>query len=182
MMVGLAIFIALTVFTLHERRLGLSQNKIRDPEPGQSPGETGEHDAAPLEKLPYASGANVDSATIVPQAESPVPVPAFEAKPATRVTRRVPALGPEQIPSQVSDPHLPVVFLPLPSGRNWNADDAEAVGALARQFTESVVGPSQSSTDPAYYQRWINQERIVNEQYRSYFGSDAFNGVRNPED
>jgi hypothetical protein len=77
--------------------------------------------------------------------------------------------------------HLPAPFLPLPDTRQLSSDDAEAVGRLAQEFNDSVVNSGQSPADPAYLRAWMTAEWLANERYRSYFGWEAFDALRNTE-
>jgi hypothetical protein len=75
--------------------------------------------------------------------------------------------------------HLPAPFLPLPDTRTWSSDDAAGVARLAQEFNDSLVSSGQSPADPAYLHAWMTAEWLANERYRSYFGIEAFNALRN---
>jgi len=137
-----------------------------------------------------ARGADihVPAPTMVAEANSETEVAAQKA-PRTRIVPDQPAAAPlssqasvEANQAQPVEVHLPAALLPLPDNRNWSADDAAAVAALAKDFNDSVMksaNSAQSPADPTYLRAWMTAEWLANERYRSYFGWEAFNALRN---
>lgn len=129
--------------------------------------------SSPIYRTGSASRANLNPSTDVAVASfDPIRVP-------SEVTT-------EPVEPRAAEVYLPTVslpapFLPLPDSRNWSADDVAGVAALAKDFTDSVVSSGQSPSDPAYYHAWLTAEWLANERYRSYYGVDAFNALRNPD-
>ena len=82
--------------------------------------------------------------------------------------------------SQPVEVEFPAPFVALPATRKWSDDDVAAVAALAKEFNDAVMGSANSPDSPAYYDAWMTAERRANEQYRAYFGDEAFNALRQP--
>jgi len=97
------------------------------------------------------------------------------------ITRAAAAASSEANEAEPVEIRFPAPFHPLPDNRNWSADDAGAVAALAKDFNDSVMNSANSPSDPNYYRAWMTAEWLANEKYRSYFGVDAFNALRNPD-
>jgi hypothetical protein len=177
-----AVVLCVSVAALLEQRFASSGKAVAQLVPENhaetDPRDQIDPDRMVLHQGTYAANAEVGLTTTRSLEESVTIGSAAEpaaAAPSSTPTQTAADPGPVVVQPQ---PHLPAAFLPLPSVREWNVDDVEAVAGLARQFTNSVGGPSQNPWDEKYYERWLNEERLVNEQYRSYFGSDAFNALR----
>ncbi len=70
---------------------------------------------------------------------------------------------------------MPLVFLDHIPNMNWNDQQISAFDSLRNEFLSDLSQTSQSPTDPAYLNRWLEEQPKLDERFRAWFGDEAFN-------
>jgi len=119
---------------------------------------------------------------------SPDAAPPFEAAATNtpmvqRLTRREPEISPgreQATPSAtpgnaVEYAEIPTVFLdPDYASGQWTQDQLDVLYRLRQDFTTAVVSSNLSPTSPEYLEKWQEEQRISDQKFQAFFGTDAY--------
>lgn len=77
--------------------------------------------------------------------------------------------------TEEGDAAVPLAFVD-PAAELTSGDEQLAeLDYLRQEFVELVGGPNQDPATPEYRRRWDDAQRQIDEQFASFFGSEAFN-------
>jgi hypothetical protein len=83
--------------------------------------------------------------------------------------------------TEVYQPHLPLVFLDLTGVLPETDETAAAVQRLRQDFIDSTGAASADPADPNYAARWDQFQPIVDQQFSTMFGTEAYNALTTVE-
>jgi hypothetical protein len=89
--------------------------------------------------------------------------------------------APLQNESEVYRPHMPLVFLDLTGVLPETEETAAAVQKLRQDFIDSTGAASADAADPNYAARWDQFQPIVDQQFSTMFGTEAYNALTTVE-
>ncbi len=108
-------------------------------------------------------------------------VPAAGAKPEYAATRAASVIqlglnipGAAGAVSAHNPAALPVVFQEPSPELAANPQAADTVAQLRQKFVDAIGGPDQNPRDPAYLQRWVTAQKMIDDKFRVTFGAQAF--------
>ncbi len=69
---------------------------------------------------------------------------------------------------------VPAALQDPPPGAELSPSQTAQLNTLRQNFVDAVGGPNQDPTDPAYLQRWLQATTASDQQFKTYFGVQAF--------
>jgi len=76
------------------------------------------------------------------------------------------------IPDEVS---RPVAFLDPVDWESLGEEQIAEINFIRQQFVTLLGGIDQDPADPTYRARWTSAQKLADEEFRSFFGEEAFN-------
>src|SRR5262249_19146757 len=68
----------------------------------------------------------------------------------------------------------PVAFLDPVDWESLSEEQISEINFIRQQFVTLVGGIDQDPTDPSYPERWASAQKLADEEFRSFFGEEAF--------
>ena len=69
----------------------------------------------------------------------------------------------------------PLAFLDPIETESLSEEQISEINFIRQQFVTLLGGIDQDPTDPTYLERWMSAQRLADEEFRSFFGEEAFN-------
>jgi len=98
----------------------------------------------------------------------------------SRNVKAAPA-APLENEAEVYQPHMPLVFLDLTGVLPETEETAAAVQNLRQDFIDSTGAAIADPADPSYAARWDQFQPIVDQQFSTMFGTEAYNALTTME-
>ena len=73
----------------------------------------------------------------------------------------------------------PLAFYNPPAEANWTEDRYQRLSNLREEFAAALGGWNRNPSDPDYRALWMQAQPIIDEQFETIFGVEAFTDQQN---
>jgi hypothetical protein len=73
----------------------------------------------------------------------------------------------------------PLAFYNPPTEANWSDDQYQRLSNLREEFAAALGGWNRNPSDPDYRDLWLQAQPIIDEQFETIFGVEAFTDQQN---